>query len=52
MSKPYSVGEFADGTGFVQKTELFAWLVLGRRRIGAFELNEFDLNGWAATRIS
>lgn len=47
MSKPYSVGEFADDSfgGFVQKTELFAWLVLGRRRIGAFELNEFDASG-------
>ena len=46
MSKPYSVGEFADDSsmGLVQKTELFAWLVLGRRRIGAFELNEFDPN--------
>ena len=46
MSKPYSVGRFADDSsmGLVQKTELFAWLVLGRRRIGAFELNEFDPN--------
>lgn len=45
MSKPYSVGEFADYEGFVQKTELFAWLLLGRRRIGAFEVNEIDPNG-------
>jgi hypothetical protein len=50
MSKPYSVGEFADDAyrGFVLKTELFAWLMLGRRRIGAFELNKFDPNGCAS----
>jgi hypothetical protein len=45
-SKPYSVGEFDDTCrGFVQKTEFFAWLMLGGRRIGAFQLNQFDPNG-------
>jgi hypothetical protein len=28
-----------------EKTELFAWLMLGRRRIGAFQMNEYDPNG-------
>ncbi|HSR82385.1 MAG TPA: hypothetical protein VLL28_16555, partial [Hyphomicrobiaceae bacterium] len=47
MSGPYSVGEFADDSykGCVLKTEIFAWLVLGRRRIGAFQLKKFDPNG-------
>jgi hypothetical protein len=47
MRRPYSVGEFDDPSckDFVHKTEIFAWLVLGRKRIGAFQLNKFDPNG-------
>jgi len=50
MSKPYSVGLPAgdDYKDCVQKTELFAWLMLGARRIGAFELNKYDPNGCAS----
>lgn len=50
MSKRHSVGGFVDDDykDCVQKTELFAWLMLGRRRIGAFELNQYDPNGCAS----
>jgi hypothetical protein len=45
ISKPYSVGEEGGYADAVLKRSCFAWLVLGRQRIGAFELNEYDLNG-------
>ena len=44
VSRPYSVGDYTDA---VIKTEVFGWIYIGRRRIGALALNEYDPNGCA-----